>query len=156
MLKRLALVVLCLVFLSSSLAWSAGFQLKAIGVLDVTGAVSKEWWYTTANPPLSGITTAGSTVTVKIDDVDYQATVDDSGNWSYNPTTLSDGDHSLSLTSSAGSQAFTLHIGSVPANVTAPVQQSTPVAGSAEQSLALWLGAALLLGAGIALLPVKK
>jgi hypothetical protein len=155
MLKVLA-CVLSLFILFSASVFASGFQLKAIGALDVTGAVSKEWWYSNANPALSGITTAGSTVTVKIDDVDYQATVDGSGNWSYIPTTLSDGDHSVVLTSSAGSQSFTLHIGAVPADVTAPTQQSTPVVGTTEQSLALWLGGAIIMIAGLALLPIKK
>ena len=110
MLKSLA-IALSLLFLSTSIIFAAGFQLKSIGALDVAGAVSKDWWYTTVNPSLSGMTTVGSTVTVNIDSVDYPANVDGAGNWSFNPTTLSDGDHSVSLTSSAGSQSFTLHIG---------------------------------------------
>ena len=63
MLKTLV-VVLGLFLLFTSSVFAAGFQLKSIGVLDVTGTMSKEWWYTTVNPPLSGITTAGSSVTV--------------------------------------------------------------------------------------------
>jgi hypothetical protein len=148
--------VFSFLFVFSASIFASGFQLKSIGALDVTGAVSKEWWYSGANPTLSGITTVGSTVTVNIDNVDYQATVDGSGNWSYSPTTLSEGDHSVALTSSAGSQSFTLHIGAVPADVSVPAQQSTPVVGSTEQSLALWLGGAIAMIAGIALLPLKK
>ena len=156
MLKSLA-IALSLLFLSTSIIFAAGFQLKSIGALDVTGAVSKDWWYITANPSLSGMVTVGSTVTVNIDSVDYPANVDGSGNWSFNPTTLSDGDHSVSLTSSAGSQSFTLHIGqNIPAEVTAPEPKDMPVAGSSEQTMWLFLGAGLILAAGVATLPVKK
>src|SRR3989304_7701430 len=108
MLKTLV-VVLGLFLLFTSSVFAAGFQLKSIGVLDVTGTMSKEWWYTTVNPPLSGITTAGSSVTVNIDSVDYQATVDSLGSWTYAPTTLTDGDHQPALSSTGGNQYFTLH-----------------------------------------------
>lgn len=156
MLKNLA-ATFCLMLLSVSLVSASGFQLKFIGGLDVTGAVSKEWWYTTANPKLSGISSAGSAVTIKIDEVDYPASVDAAGNWNYQPTVLNDGDHTVSLTSSAGSQSFTLHIGqNIPADVTAPAPKDMPVAGSSEQTMWLFLGAGFILAAGVATLPVKK
>lgn len=155
MLKLLISVWFWLVVLVSPI-FASGFQLKAIGAMDVTGTMSKEWWYTSANPSLSGITAAGSAVTVTIDSVDYQAAVDGSGNWSYNPTTLAEGDHSVTLSSAAGSQSFTLHIGAVPENVAAPTQPETPVAGSAAQTLAVWLGGLLVVAAGVVLLPAKK
>jgi hypothetical protein len=150
---KFMLIALGLLLFTSVSVFAAGFQLKSIGGLDVTGSVSKEWWYTSANPTLSGMTTVGSAVTVTIDSVDYPANVDGSGNWSYNPTTLTEGDHVVNLTSPAGSQSFTLHIGNVPADVTVPVQPSTPVVGSTGQTLVLWLGGALVLVAGIAFLP---
>ena len=156
MLKSLVIALaLCLFFFSSVSA--AGFQLKSIGALDVTGAVSQEWWYTTANPSLSGITTPGSTVTVNIDSVDYQALVDGAGTWSFNPTTLAEGDHTISLNSSAGSQSFTLHISqNIPADVTAPTPKDLPVVGSGDQTIWLLLGALFILAGGVAILPVKK
>jgi len=96
-------------------------------------------------------------VTVNIDSVDYPANVDGAGNWSFNPTTLSDGDHSVSLTSPAGSQAFTLHISpNIPAEAVAPEPKDMPVAGSSEQTMWLFLGAGLILAAGVAILPVKN
>lgn len=153
---KLLLAVLSFFLFNVPLLFASGFQLKAIGALDVTGAVSKEWWYSNANPRLSGITPAGSTVTVKIDSVDYSATVDGSGNWTYSPTTLSDGDHAVVISSSAGSQTFTLHIGSVPATVTAPMISSTPVVGTREVTLTIWLGAGVLLVSGILLYPGKQ
>ena len=153
---KLLLVVLSFFFLSVTSVFASGFQLKAIGALDVTGAVSKEWWYSTANPRLSGITPVGSAVTVKIDGTDNSATVDGSGNWTYSPTTLTNGDHALVISSTAGSKTFTLHIGTVPATVTAPVTSSTPVVGTREVPLALWLGAGVLLVSGILLYPGKQ
>lgn len=156
MLKFL-LAVLSFLLLNVTSVFASGFQLKAIGALDVTGAVSKEWWYSNVNPRLSGITTAGSSVTVTIDSVDYSATVDGSGNWTYSPTTLSDGDHTVVVSSSAGSQTFTLHIGAnIPATITAPVTSTTPVVGTWEVTLALWLGAGVLLVSGILLFPGKQ
>lgn len=137
-------------FFGVATAVAAGFQLNAIGALDVTGTMSREWWYTSPNPVLSGETADGAAVTVTIDGQEYQAVVDGSG-WSYAPTTLAEGDHEVGLTSSGGSQSFTLHIGAVPADVTAPVQQSTPVAGTTEQTLALWLGGLIILAGGTAL-----
>ena len=52
-----------------------------------------------ATPVLSGTAEAGSTVTV-LDGTTVLGTViaDDSGNWSFTPTTLADGDHSLTTT----------------------------------------------------------
>ena len=156
MLKVLA-VTLSLWLLSSTLAFASGFQLKSIGSMSVIGAVSSEWWYTSANPVLSGIATADSTVTVNIDGVDQTATTDSAGNWAISTTTLTDGDHNVSLTSTAGSQSFTLHIGaSLPADLAAPATTEMPVAGSMDKTMALWLGAMLLMLGGVIFYPAKK
>lgn len=153
---KILLAVLSLFLLNVFSVFASGFQLKAIGALDVTGAVSQEWWYSAVNPRLSGITPVGSAVTVKIDGTDNSATVDAAGNWSYSPAALTNGDHTVVISSTAGSQTFTLHIGSVPATVTAPKTSSTPVVGTREVTLALWLGAAVLLVSGILLYPGKQ
>ncbi|MDZ7587276.1 MAG: Ig-like domain-containing protein [Patescibacteria group bacterium] len=151
------IIVLALSFFSFSPVSASGFQLKSIGALDVTGAVSQEWWYSTANPQFSGLTTVGSTVTVKIDAVDYQATVDGVGNWTYTPSTLTEGDHAVSLNSSAGAQSFTLHIGqNIPAEITAPTPKDLPVVGSIDQTMWLLLGSLFILAAGVIILPAKK
>lgn len=155
MLKYLLVLGGSLILFSSSLL-AAGFQLKAIGALDVTGTMSSEWWYTSANPVLSGTADPESEVTVTINGQEYQVTADGLGSWSYVPEGLTEGSHEISLTAAAGSQSFTLNIGPVPADVSAPAQQSQPVAGSTEQTMWLFLGAGLILAAGVAILPVKS
>ena len=156
MLKVLA-VTLSLWLLSSTLTFASGFQLKSIGAMSVTGAVSSEWWYTSANPILSGVATADSQVTINIDGVDQTATTDSAGNWAITTTTLTDGDHTVSLTSSAGSQSFTLHIGAdIPADISAPATTEMPVAGAMDKTMALWLGAMILMLGGVIFYPVKK
>jgi Big-like domain-containing protein len=154
MLKRLFIIGLFLLIASPALA--SGFQLQYIGGLDTQGATYSEWWYSTENPSLSGITTAGDSVSVTIDGTANSATVDASGNWSYSPSTLTAGDHTVAITGSAGSLSFTLHIGStIPANVTAPSASDMPVAGIIDSTLALWLVGGLLLTLGLFVIPNK-
>lgn len=156
MLKALAIALTWFLALTTPL-FAAGFQLTAIGGMDVTGSAFNEWWYSSQNPTFSGVTTSGSTVTITIDGTDYQAAVEESGSWSFSPTTLTEGDHSVALSSSAGSQIFTLHIGpNIPENVVAPTVSDLPVAGAADQTAWLLLGAVLIFGTGVVLFPVKK
>lgn len=153
--KRLLLIT-TLLLLSYSPIFASGFQLKNIGSLDTKGMAYTEWWYSTENPPLYGTTTVGDTVTITIDDVSNSANVDASGNWSYNPTTLTTGDHTVAITGGAGSQTFTLHIGSsIPANVSAPTESNMPVAGIIDNTIGLWLIGGLLLVTGIFVIPNK-
>ena len=136
---------------------ASGFQLKNIGSLDTKGVSYSEWWYSTENPNLSGITTAGDTVTVTIDGNSNAATVDASGNWSYLPSSLTTGDHQVSISGGAGSVAFTLHITSnIPSNVSAPSQSEMPVAGVIDKTLTLWLAGGFLLIVGVLVVPNKR
>lgn len=152
MLKRL--IFISLFFLLASPALASGFQLKYIGGLNTQGVAYSEWWYSTENPSLSGITTAGDSVSVTIDGTAGSATVDGSGNWSYSPTSLTAGDHTVAITGGAGSMSFTLHIGSsIPTNVTAPSTSDMPVAGVIDNTLALWLVGGLLLVLGVFVIP---
>jgi|APSaa5957512622_1039677.scaffolds.fasta_scaffold40390_2 hypothetical protein len=152
--KRL-LVLLSFLTLTSPV-FASGFQLKNIGGLDTKGMAYTEWWYSTENPSLSGITSVGDSVSVTIDGTASSATVDASGNWSYNPTTLTAGDHTVSITGGAGSTSFTLHVGSsIPSNVSAPTDSDMPVAGIIDNTIGLWLIGGLLLVTGIFVIPNK-
>ena len=156
MLKTLV-VALSFWLLLPSLVFASGFQLKSIGAMDVTGAVSTEWWYTSVNPNLSGIASPDATVTITVDGSQNQVTADGSGIWGFNSTALTDGDHSVVLTSDGGSQSFTLHIGAtLPADLTAPATTDLPVAGSMDTTAALWLGAMLLMLGGVVFYPAKR
>lgn len=153
---RVLIVALVLLVISSVAVFASGFQLKTIGGMDVTGAVSSEWWYTSANPVLSGVAGANEVVTVDVDGSQSQATADAEGNWAVS-TTMGDGDHAVSLTSDSGSQSFTLHIGAtLPADLAAPATTDLPVAGAMDTTMALWLGAMLLLLAGVVFYPAKR
>lgn len=155
MLKRIVFLVVFLLLASPVLA--SGFQLKYIGGLNTQGKALSEWWYSTENPALSGITTVGDMVTVTIDGIDNTASVDESGNWSYGPSMLTTGDHSVSVTGGAGSTSFTLHIGSdIPADVTAPSESEMPVAGAIENTMMLWLVGGLLIATGVLVVPSKS
>src|SRR3989344_6744365 len=156
MLKTLV-VALSFWLLLPSLVFASGFQLKSIGAMDVTGAVSTEWWYTSVNPVLAGVAGAGSTVTVSIDGAESTATADGEGNWAVSTANLGDGDHSITLSSPEGSQSFILHIGAtLPADLSAPATTDLPVAGSMDTTAALWLGGMLLILSGGIFYPVKK
>jgi len=161
MLKRLLIIGLFFLIACPAKPWrsgaspalASGFQLQYIGGLNTQGVAYSEWWYSTENPALSGITTAGDSVTVTIDGAANAATVDASGNWSYSPSTLTAGDHTVAIVGGAGS-SFTLHVGStIPANVTAPTASDMPIAGVIDNTLALWLIGGLLLILGVFVIP---
>jgi hypothetical protein len=121
--------------------FASGFQLQSIGTLDTTGYQYGEWWYSSPNPTLSGTTEPQATIEVTVDGVSQTITADSSGNWSA-PTTMSEGDHTVSLSSSTGNYTFTVHIAqSMPAGVGTPSAMTQPVAGNASLTLAiLFLG----------------
>lgn len=54
---------------------------------------------------------AGSTVNVSIDGTEDSTTADSDGNWTYTPSSLTDGDHSIILTSDGSTISFTLTLG---------------------------------------------
>jgi hypothetical protein len=141
------LVLVSLFLLPFNLVFASGFQLTQIGNMNVTGAVSGDWWYTGENPVLSGKAPANDTVTINIDGNSESATADENGNWYYAPSTLTSGDHEIILTSNAGTLVFTLHAGQgLPEGVGGGSANTveTPVAGNWELTV-------LLLTAGIAI-----
>lgn len=107
-LKTIFFVLLISVFTFPVFAGSS--ILSNIGSMNTSAGYS-EWWYTQTNPKLSGVAAAGATVNIKINDDTYTATADSNGNWSYTPSTLTEGDHSIVISSGSDSYSFTLHAG---------------------------------------------
>ena len=106
------LLTLLLFLLLSRVAHAATTTLlTTIGVMDLGGKTYSEWWYTGINPTLAGTAGSGSKVTITIDDKGNEVTAGSSGAWSYTPTTLTAGDHKISITSGSDTYAFTLHAG---------------------------------------------
>ena len=96
---------------ATSLVQAGGFNLKSIGQLSTEGKQISHWWYSGSSPVLSGEAAAGANVLVKIDGEENTVSADESGNWSYNPGNLADGDHEIVLTSDGSNISFTLTMG---------------------------------------------
>lgn len=107
----LLLTLMLVSFLFSEKVLAGGFNLKSIGKVDTSGRQISQWWYSGSQPTFSGEATSGGSVTVSIDGVEDTATVNESGNWTYSPSALSDGDHQVVLSSSGSEISFTLTTG---------------------------------------------
>jgi len=141
--KIIAPVIFLLVLPIS--VFASGFQLKTIGALNVDGVTYDHLWYSGTNVTFTGITPTGTEVTATIDGTSAAATVDEAGNWTYT-TTLTEGDHAVGFSSSAGSVSFTLTIGPTPEGVGALSPPETPTVGIITPTLlALAGGSAFLL-----------
>lgn len=126
-------------FVFASPVFAATFSLDKIGSLSTQGKTYTEWWYTVANPALVGKASENSDVKIKIDSNEYTVKSNASGDWSYYPTTLTEGDRKVVVTASNGNYAFTLHIGqNLPSNLggtsksTTQSTTSVPNTGSSQ------------------------
>jgi len=90
---------------------AGGFNLKSIGGVDTSGRQLSQWWYTGSNPVFIGEAGAGTSVEIDIDGEKGTAVADESGNWSYSASALTDGDHQVVLTSNGSNITFTLTTG---------------------------------------------
>ncbi len=121
-----ALPILFLFAVVFNLAHAANTVLSKIGIMELGGNAYTEWWYTEENPALTGVAAAGAKVTITIDSVAAEVTADSLGNWTYSPTTLTTGDHTISIASGTDTYAFTLHAGqNVPEDLTTAGGTST-------------------------------
>lgn len=150
--KTLALLVtsFCLLFLASP---TFALTIDTIGTTSVpNGNPGTDWYYTSENPSLSGTAAANSSVTVTIDGTAYPVTVNSTSNWSYVPTTLTNGDRAVVVTGDSQTLSFTLHVGqNVPTSSTSTSTssgQTLPVSGALENTLMLLGGGAILIVAG--------
>ena len=91
--------------------YAGGFNLKSIGQVNTDGQQISHWWYAGLTPILVGEATALNEVTVSIDGIENKTTADTSGNWTYNPGSLTSGDHAIILISDGSTISFTLTLG---------------------------------------------
>ena len=91
-------------------AYAGGFNLTSIGQVNTSGQQISHWWYSGSTPIMTGEVVTGNTVTVSIDGIEATATVTDSS-WTYNPGSLTAGDHTIILTSGGSTINFTLTLG---------------------------------------------
>ncbi len=111
--KLLALAVLVLSLTLVSPAFAAGLAVTSIGNLDTSsGTFYNAWWYTQENPILSGTAAPSASVSVSIDGVAATTTANTLGTWSYTPTTLITGNHTVLITSGTETVSFSIEIGS--------------------------------------------
>jgi len=155
MIKRLLFPCLVLfLFLSTTKIFAGGFNLKSIGQLDTSGRQISHWWYSGSSAVMKGEAVIGNTVTVSIDGNEGTATVDGDGNWTYTPTNLADGDHTIILTSGGSTIKFTLTMGTTNVDWDVVGKESSatalPAAGVTLPTVLL-----LVLGTGFVLIGKK-
>jgi hypothetical protein len=138
------------------------FTLDSIGTLSTEGNRYTEWWYSGENPVLAGTSTAGTEVTVSIDEEASSVTTAEDGTWSYTPTTLVDGTHDVVISTDEDSYAFSLRIGdeetedtTTTTTETEDTPESTVPDTGAGQVFAL-LGSVVAISLGFYLLTNKK
>lgn len=129
---------------------ASGFTVRTVGGLNVDGLVYTHLWYTKTSVTFTGGTLPNTVVTATVDGAAATATSDATGNWTYS-TTLTDGDHTVSLSSIASTVSFTLTIGPVPSGVGGLPTTQAPTVGNAIPTLVL-----VSIGAGLLLLPLWK
>lgn len=132
---KVCLSALFAVLFCSAVVYAGTLTLDQIGALSTNGKMYSEWWYTGTNPVLSGKDSSNSKITITIDNVSYNVKADSSGNWLYSPTTISSGDHKISIVSGGGNISFTLHAGqNLPSSSTQSTQSTAvvPNTGSNE------------------------
>lgn len=139
-------LVLVLPLFFSSKVLASGFQLKSIGALDMDGVTISHIWYSNGTTTITGLTEAYSDIKVKVDSVaEETVSASSDGTWIYHAN-LSDGDHTLSFTNSAGSViSKTLTIGNVPADIGALPKAETPTVGNITPTAVLFLGGLFLI-----------
>lgn len=148
---KVPIIVFCFIFLFaiSSKVFAGTFQLKSIGSVQVNGAIYKHWWIVGSNPRFAGSALPNSVVTIVVDGTTSSVTSNGSGDWSFTPPTLKDGDHEVSFASGGSSIYFTLTTGNaIPSGIQAPPEQQLPVSGSAMPLAGLLIGGISLMGFG--------
>lgn len=153
-----------LVFATSSQAAQA-LELTKIGTADVSGdgigSTVSAYTYSARSFSLYGTSTASSSVSVKIDDVTYSATANQTGEWSTYLANLTYDKHNVTISSpSQTSLSFTLTISSASATPTPTATPTTtafstssatlPTAGGLENTFLTAAFALFLLGLGMA------
>lgn len=161
-----------LFFLLSFLSFSFLFtnvahalELTRIGTTDLTGkgigSTVSAYTYNLRSFSLYGLATASSSVAIKIDDVTYNATANQAGEWSTYLSNLTYDNHTAVISApSQTSLNFTLTISSTSATITATptavptitaTNSTLPSAGTTENTFVIFALALLSLGLGVAI-----
>lgn len=137
--KLIFSTLLLSIFVLFSTTTSDAATLDTIGASATTnGTPGTEWWYSGENPTFTGTAAPNATVIVTISGAPTSVTADASGNWSFSPTTLTTGDHVISITEGSQTFTFTLHAGqNLPTGTTTTATDSgtLPVSGAIENTL---------------------
>ena len=126
---------------------ASGFTVRTVGGLNVDGLVYTHLWYTKGAVTFTGGTLPNEVVTATVDGTAATATAAETGNWTFS-TTLTEGDHTISLSSIASTVSFTLTIGPVPSGVGGLPTATAPTVGNAMPTFLL-----LLVGSGLIGIP---
>lgn len=158
--KTLLLCFLASFFLIFSPKAIAGsFNLKSISGVDTSGKQLSHWWYSGTNVVLNGESIPGSSVQINIDGKAESISTDTTGDWSYNAGNLSEGDHSINLTSEGSTITFTLTTGVNNVDweaVGSGEGEALPAAGTAWPGIILLTVGAVAILAGGKMWSVRK
>lgn len=129
----LLLQLILLINGSQVFAQETSFDLTNIGSTDTADKTFNAWTYYGENPVFKGTAPASQGVSIQIDQESFSATADETGSWTWQPTTLTEGSYSVVLSSGEANKSFTLNI--QPNQVT----KSSTVSGSSSTSSAATL-----------------
>lgn len=159
--KFLSFLSFLLFFLFSSSAARA-LELTKIGATDIAGdgigSTVSAYTYPLRSFTLYGTSIASSSVAIKIDDVTYNATANQSGAWSTYLSNITYDSHEVLISSATQSSLkFTLTISSASATVSPTITKtavssssSLPASGSLENTFLIAAFALLFVGLGVA------
>lgn len=158
------LAVFCLaLLLSVNVALAATLNLNSIGGVSTGTGTLTTFTTTRTNPTFLGTAAPDATVDIKIDDLTVAVTADTAGAWSYTPTALTEGAHSVEISSNLESLSFTLTVdadgtsGTSTSSATttkggdstASAQAQLPKSGAVENTMLVIAGGVALIGAGL-------
>lgn len=150
-LPKALLIGLAVLVFSANSALAASLTLTKIGALDVgTKKLSGQWWYTSTNPTLYGAAGESATVTINIDGTEGSANADSSGNWQFYSDKLTNGNHTVAISSGGESMSFSLNIGpDVPESTSSTSGNAVPVTGNSSLLVYIAISAILLIAGGL-------
>jgi hypothetical protein len=114
---------------------AATLQLNSIGSSVTTGKTFSTWTYTRENPVFMGTAGPSATVTVTLNSAANTVTADAAGAWTFTPTTLLEGSHTVAIASDAETINFTLVISPTGSSSTT-ASDSTATGSTASDSAA--------------------
>lgn len=153
--RHLFLVSLALL-MSVGVALAASLAVTSIGGVAVTGTLTS-FETTDTTPGMVGTAAADATVDITIDDLIVAATADSSGDWSYTPTSLTYGAHSVAIASNLETLSFTLTVSSSSTDATSSTSKGgvsttsaeLPASGTVENTILIIAAGMFLMGLGV-------